>query len=325
MALPENSGTPEQVLEAEDQVNDSIGRGRGSLAIPRRLLRFLAGGARPALIAAALGILLRCLSRRRDGFDGRGRVKASWIAGVFGVSIPAVKTARRELIALDWVESEAAEQWSLNRWGRAYRIDLNWEAPRPEGSRTIPPRPEIGASLIPPDLQTWTPSGRTEHQEPASSRPEQAGDWLAEGGIPGQAPAAAATLPTPSLADVQAADLKDTARTLELHDQAAAKGLVGRSEADRLKFVALAEHARQVGQANPPGLFSALLRRGAWAFITTVEEDAARRKLRTHDRGRSVQENLPERERPRFSTFVPDDRGFENRRAEMLRQLAGRQ
>ena len=73
---------------------DTIGRGRGSLAIPRRILRFLAHGARPAMIATALGILLRCLSRRRAGFDGRGRVKAAWIARVFGVDPRRVKRPR---------------------------------------------------------------------------------------------------------------------------------------------------------------------------------------------------------------------------------------
>jgi hypothetical protein len=77
-----------------DPLVDTIGRGRGDLAIPRRLLRFLARGARPALIAAAIGLLLRCLSRRKGGFDGRGRAKASWIAQTFGLDVRAVKGFR---------------------------------------------------------------------------------------------------------------------------------------------------------------------------------------------------------------------------------------
>ena len=137
-------GFPDQSLEVQDlvsdllirnleQVRDTIGRGRGTVLIPRRLLRHLADGAAPAVIATALGFLLRCLSRRRDGYRSRGRVKASWISEVFGVELRRVKAARRRLIAAGWIEAEAPDQRSMNRWGRAYRIDLQW-AP-PTGSR----------------------------------------------------------------------------------------------------------------------------------------------------------------------------------------------
>jgi hypothetical protein len=89
-------------------------------------------------------------------------------------------------------------------------------------------------------------------------------------------------LPSPRLDDIRLEDLRDAGRLLDLHGQAAQKGLVGGSEADRLKFVALAEHARVVGKTNPPGLFAALLRRGAFAFITQAEEEAARRRLKAY-------------------------------------------
>ena len=58
-------------------------------------------------------------------------------------------------------------------------------------------------------------------------------------------------LPAPTLADVRLKDLKDTGRLLNLHCQAVAKGLVGTSEADRLKFVGAAEHALAIGKAIP--------------------------------------------------------------------------
>ena len=48
-------------------------------------------------------------------------------------------------------------------------------------------------------------------------------------------------------------DLKDTGRLLGLHDQAVARGLMGSSEADRLRFVAAAEHARAVGSGTRAG------------------------------------------------------------------------
>ena len=60
-------------------------------------------------------------------------------------------------------------------------------------------------------------------------------------------------LPAPTLNDVRVEDLKDTGRLLRLHAQAVARGLVGSSEADRLRFVGAAEHALALGTGNPCG------------------------------------------------------------------------
>jgi hypothetical protein len=119
---------------------NTIGRGRGSIAIPRRMLRLLVDGARPALIATILGVLLRCLSRRKGGFEGRGRVKASWIARTFGVDEGRVKRARKEMVTLGWIHPELSGQRAENRWGRAYRIDRAWDRVKPDG-RSLPPLP----------------------------------------------------------------------------------------------------------------------------------------------------------------------------------------
>ena len=48
-------------------------------------------------------------------------------------------------------------------------------------------------------------------------------------------------------------DLKDTGRLMDLLGQAVARGLVSTSEADRLRFVASAEHALGIGQGEPGG------------------------------------------------------------------------
>jgi len=285
---------PQQDLELEDSITDSIGGGRGSVAIPRRILRLLAAGARPALIATVLGILLRCLSRRRGGFHGRGRVKASWIARVFAVDLSRVKLARNELVAIGWIEPEESEQWSLNRWGKPYRIRLDWD--RIEGPRTPPPRPVEGTRSLPPSLdqEPFQEEG-IQHQEPASGGP--AGVELEGSGEGSKA------LPAPNLDDIRSEDLRDVGRTLRLFDQAVARKLVGASEADRLKFVAVAEHARVVGTVNPGGLLARLVGRGWWHFATQEDEDAAAKRLRGHLHGGG-----PAVERPagRSSSFVAD-------------------
>ncbi len=291
------AGLVEMGEPGDGVVADSIGSGRGNLAIPRRVLRVLVRGGRPALIATALGALLRCLSRRQAGFDGRGRVKASWVARAFGVDARAVKAARSELVALGWLAPESSAQAALNRWGRAYRIDLGWSPTRPVGGAQLPPpRAHSGAQSLPPDLHQDPLPGLRKNQDPASCGPagfedggmkacEAARSETAESARPSAERSrlvAAGELAPPRLEDVRPEDLADADRLMELHRQAAARGLVGMSEADRLKFAAAAEHARSVGLRNPCGLFARIVGRGWWHFATLSEEERAARRLREH-------------------------------------------
>lgn len=258
-------------------LEDTIGRGRGAVAIPRRMLRFLAAGGRPALIATALGVLLRCLSRRRRGFEGRGMVKASWIARAFGVDLRRVKAARLELIALGWIEPEASDQWALNRWGRAYRIRLDWDRDG-SGGRCLPPPAAVeGPPLPPPESDQEPFQEEIRNQEPASGEPTGV---VLEGSGDGRRP-----LPEPTLGDVRPEDLKDTERLFELHGQAIKRKFIGSSEADRLRFVAAAEHALAVGKANPPGLFAYLVFGGCWRYLTGADEDRANARIKAYLRG----------------------------------------
>jgi len=257
-------------------LDDTIGRGCGSLAIPRRILRFLARGARPALIATVLGLLLRCLSRRRAGFDGRGRVKASWIARLFAVDLRRVKAARRELVELGWIDSEPTPRWAANRWGGVYRIDLAWDRPRPDGPSLPPPPPADGPALPPPGSDRDPLRERIQNQEPAGGST----------GFSSKGPEdEKKTLPAPRLDDVRPEDLKDTGRLLDLLGQAIARKHVGPSEADRLRFVGAAEHALAVGRGNPPGLFAWLVRTGSWRYVTQEDEDRAVARIKVFLRG----------------------------------------
>lgn len=82
-----------------------------------------------------------------------------------------------------------------------------------------------------------------------------------------------------TLRDVQPEDLWDLERLLALHHQAAMRGWITWSEADRLNVVATAVHARRVGH-EPCRLFVALLRDRRWEVITQEDEDTAHRWLR---------------------------------------------
>jgi hypothetical protein len=351
-------GFPEPAALA--QPLDAIGGGRGHLFIPRRILRYLIDGARPALIATVIGLLLRCLSRRKDGFDGRGRVKASWVARVFGISTRQVQAARRQLVDLGWIQPEEGDQWALNRWGRVFRIDLDWVAPRPDGGpESSYPRPAPGPISSHLCLHQDPLPGGISHQDPGAAgasgaRLEGKGDqpedlpsgWLPRATSPVAAPlaspaaparptqpapapaaprakpaapapnpkassvgppfpAATATSaprattspaplpakePPPTLADVKPIDLAEVGRAIELHRQAGLRGWADASENGLLLFLALVEHVRSFGARSPGALLISLLQRGAWAFATAAEEDAARRRLKAFLRPEPVRE-----------------------------------
>jgi hypothetical protein len=321
---------------------DQIPNHRRLVPVPRRILRLLAGGARPALIATILGHLVRCLYLKGGKCLPVGRVKASWIADTFGVGLRRVKQARQELIRLGWLVPLESRQWALNRWGALVRINLDWSRldglaggtrpaidapPAVEGAAdpaALPPGPELappaagfGPELAPPDSDQEPLTG-AQNQEPALGgpagffidHPEEEtpkADTMAPpasgaGILPtaailaiSPAPAAPAAaqpssppqpsrpaLGRPNLRDVVPEDLRDTGRLLDLYEQAAAAGLVGRSEHARLRFVAAAEHARVIGTRNPCGLFVRLVRGGLWPFLTCDDEEAASVRLRKH-------------------------------------------
>lgn len=260
----------------ETSALDTISRGAGPLAIPRRLLRWLCrSGSRP-LIATALAALLRCVSRRKAGWTSRGRFKASWVAGVFGIAERHAKAARAELVRLGWLAPVAeACQWAWNRWGRAFRVALDWAGPAAE-CHPSPAGPGAGSS--PPD-QTPTPSGGNSNPEPARGGGTGA---CASGGTPDTRPRGPVTSPPaisgpPTLRDIKPADLADPSRSAELHRQAVARGWVPEGEHGEHRFRSAVAHARRVGR-EPCRLLAAILRRGLWSVLTIADEDAARRR-----------------------------------------------
>jgi hypothetical protein len=298
-----------QFPQIQDQgIEQTIGRGRGKVAVPRRVLRWLAAGQSASIIATTLAVFLRCISRTKSGWRGWGRFKVSWVVAEFGISFRQAKHARKQLVELGWLVPSTTPAWSERKYGKAFSVCLDWVIPtsRSACAPVAPINADPGASVAPPCLKPGTLSG-SKNQEPlpgagtgvrieAEERPEPQ-----EPAVPAKLPAPAPARPsagppwirsspppTPdasrpaSLDDIQPIDLTETARTLLLFDQAAKRGLIGSSENDRLRFLALGEYARKIGRANPGGLMASLIRRKAWHFATQKEEDVARRKLKSH-------------------------------------------
>lgn len=126
-------------------------------------------------------------------------------------------------------------------------------------------------------------ASRGEHKTPVALAPPSAGAPVASVVKATAQPlrqTPSAVLPPPTLRHILVQDLRDTTRLLQLYAHAVTAGLTGRSEADRLNFVALAHHVLSYRPENPGGLFSQLLRKRHFDYITQDDEDAAQRRLK---------------------------------------------
>lgn len=316
-AITFNLSLPEPVSSALEPMLAQITNHKRRVPVPRRLLRFLAQGCTRVLLATVLGHLFRCLYYRDGQCQPEGLCKASWIAEVFGVSERAVKTARRRLEAIGFLQRSATPQWLLNRYGQRMTINLRWtglplpEALHPEPAPELAPLPTaLPDQIAPPDSHQQLPTEEN-NQKPAASRPtgalstlfQQAREAIRTGTapltdpgpvvrchvatpLPQEKPVAAkkeaAPLPAPTLRHILLQDLKDTGRLLELYAQAIPAKLIGSSEAERLTFVGLAQHVLACRPENAGGLFRQLLTRRCFHFVTQEEEDAAQQRLKQH-------------------------------------------
>ena len=264
---------PESDRRAVEAMLDCIPNHRRQVPVPRRTLRFLAGGARRVLLATLLGHLLRCLYLRQGQCVATGFCAASWIATVFGVSLRNVKLARRHLAARGWLTLVDTPHWVRTRWGQKVHLNLAWSETTVEASgvppappRAAPPGAFSPSRLAPPDSYRELPQG-SHHQKPAT------------GGTPGVLLQQASGTRALTLRHITAQDLSQTERLLGLFQEAVTQRRTAATEAARLHFVATAEHVLARQARNPGGLFAALLRRPQWQVITQAEEDAARRRL----------------------------------------------
>lgn len=255
---------------------------RRLVPVPRRLLRALAAGVPRSTLATVLALLLRCAFIRRGVCSWHGRCKSSWVAETFGIHQRSVKRARGWLRAEGWLEATESPAWVRNRWGGAVVVRGDLAQPQrrsdrqshpPTDRRLSPRRATRAPHLSPPDSHKH-PLRAYNHQNPA------------DGGLPGSWRNAKNPHGEPTLHDVQRADLLEPDRTLALHHQACERGLADRSEAGRLRFVALAMHARRCGTRNPGGLLAWLLQGQRWAFATQFDEDQARKHLHRERRQR---------------------------------------
>jgi hypothetical protein len=294
---------------------DAIAHAQRRVPVPRQVVRCIAGGCRATVIATMLGHLIRCLYYRDQHCLSGGWCKASWIAEVFRMDLRSIKAARKHLVTIGWLRRCDTPQTLCNRWGTYVLISLSWtrtareravEATLETSSSGSPPPPEFFTTELPPLLkEDIQPLQELQHQEPArqadSTTPSQPLEHTApasSGPSSGvqkqdQEHRKQTTIRPPTLHHIVPEDLQDTARLLTLLEQTQTQGLIGKSDSDRLTFVALAEHAKMVGSTNPCGLFAALVRRQQWHFVTDSDEDVAQARLKAYLYGRAARAAPP--------------------------------
>jgi hypothetical protein len=255
--------------------------------LPRRVVRFLAGAGTRALLATALGEAMRLLYYKNGEVSGRGRSKASWLAATFDVDLRNVKRARAHLEDLGLITAPPAESGygrvQERRWGRVSHWNLTWnEAHEAVQAKAQPCTglPPVEAKIdtgLPPVESNNTLSEENKNQEPALCGPAA--------GFPREESSGEAA--TPTICNIVEADLTSDARTQGLFEDAAARGLIEKSEAGQLRFFGLAEHARRYGTTNRPGLLRALLTKKRW-WITQDDEDLARMRIKRLEMGQEA-------------------------------------
>ena len=278
---------------------EAMGQRNRKIAVPRRTIRLIAGGARRAVTACMLGQLIRCMYYRRGECAAEGCCKASWIADVFGVSVRHVKAARAHLRNIGWLIPLDSEHWHRQRWGGRGVINLAWSRPVATTDDVIEtsPRPtENDTETSPPESDNEL-SSRLKNQKPARRGP--AGVCSEE-----------KSLKKPTMRHIVPEDLSDTGRLVALFETARHEGLVSGSESDRLRFVAVAERARTVGTRNPCGLFVRLVRGELWHHITQDDEDAAQRRLKQYFYGDFEKREPAESPKPPLRVELSNDGRF---------------
>lgn len=385
---------PAMVQADIDAMLARLPRRRCDLPVPRRVLRFLAGGCRRSLCATLFGHLLTCLTYGQGQCRSGGYCTASWIATTFGISLRSVKAARRHLVAIDVLQTVPTSCLVRNRHGAKMLVNVQWNGPRlpqtpvsvtatgeadttheavqvrttvvrptpetgpdaqPPALLPLPTRPSCSTRLLfaaeqhettqlvgtdhhaalpvrmvshepapplRPDMHALAPPmtahklfGEEENnQKPAGSEPAGRLSALVQhvqaeikaGRLPrceeprsAQHPATvrAQAQPTaepervtqpPTLQHITRQDLREMDRLLILYEQAVDRGWIGSAEADRLTFVALAQHVLLYRAQNPGGLLHRLLTTRLFHYITQEDEDQALARLKAYEGAHGV-------------------------------------
>jgi hypothetical protein len=234
--------------------------------VPRSVLRFLAQSTKAAIGKTVIAYLMRGLSidRYAQEIKSCGSVKASWIAGAFGISLRSVKSARNFLILSGFITKDVGSfQRKLNRDGAYFAINLTWTEGERRVTEIAPLTCKTAIKFAPPYKDKKT-SYEFKNQKTESRALKLPGVCKANG------------TEEPKLRDVRPEDVKAFPRLKILFAQAAKAGWLQASEANFLNWVSAAIRANTVAARDPVRVFVSIVKRGKWELITQAQEERAR-------------------------------------------------
>ncbi len=277
-----------------------IKNNRRRVPVPRRTIRFMAAGAKRSVVGTMLGHLLRCLYYVHAADHGGecrswGRIKAQWIADVFGLCIRSVYEARHFLIAHGWLIALDASQREWNGGGLTAVVSLTWQCDAASTKQIVTneqnlagPDEENPPQLAGPFLDKKPLQEQEDHKpENTDNNTTACGAHNKPGDTGHTKPGCAGhdgrllhapkqSLPTSLLGGgkITKEQLENTESLLALFAEAQDKGLAK----DQLRFFAMAERAKNRGTTNPGGFFYQLVKRQLVHFLTEEELEAAKTK-----------------------------------------------
>jgi len=238
------------------------------IPIPRPMLRLLARTPVPSLAATVFAYLMRCVSWRGSELHVNGSCTVRFVSERFGMDARSVKRARAELRRIGWLEAArfpdgaCVEGPNLAWLGSTANLR---STPEPACTVLSPSATKQDTKMSPLAICTQLRTGKDQQLR----EPSMAGIQDGEEGTR-----------LPRLSDVQRRDLSSADRLAALFEEAGSRGLIGRSEADRLRFFAAAARASRLACRNPGGFFAAIVRRGLWHVINQADEDLAVQRLK---------------------------------------------
>ncbi len=279
---------------ASDLLRAAIGERSPNRAIPipRCILYFLASCKQQSVAVTLIAYIIRSLSLRRSDSEikAAGTAKALWVAQTFGLSLRAVRGARKELLRLGLISpDDNSTQRKLNRTGSYFVVNTSWKPQKQESSKIdlgekapveiaevgeklevklpefAPPQPENCTNFAPPYKYKET-SKELKNQK--TRQAENSGFLIKKQG-------------KPRLENIQPEDLKRVSTLLVLFAQAVKAGWLKDTEANKLKFLSAAVRANAVGN-DPVRVFVTIVRRELWHHITQEQEDRAAQALKRY-------------------------------------------
>ena len=263
-----------------------FGANSGELPIPRRLIRFLAACEKRSTFLVLMAYIERGLTLRNREIKSAGTFKASQIVKRTGLSMRAVRLARKELLTLEIITPDTTKyQRKLNRDGAYFTINLSWN-PRPERLKTpantafqasakIAPLTPQNSPKIAPPYRNKISSYEFRNQKTDSAALKPPGVFSKQikrrGG-------------EPTIFDVKREDLEQFSRCRVLYGQACRRGIIKESEANFLNFIAAAVRAKSIKEGDPVRVFMGIVRNNLWMNITQAEEERARAAIQKYEK-----------------------------------------